>query len=422
VNIGNALVSTAVRTGNIRPFMDAGMDLKWLTTQEAKSVLLGDDRLAYEELLEHYDRHGKLNADVFRKNHPTYRLGKSEWKHAEVLDEVRDAIQRYLVLDMLNYADDLGNDLPGTVTSLLALADKLRGGVLTGRESDGVEMLTAFDFDAFIDSFLEEGIPFGIKELDDAYGGGQPGQLITLVGRQKSTKSTLLAWAAVAAWEAGYEQVFYNVELDMRFMRQKMLSIGAHVNPERLRRGPASDPRSQEQWEEERARVREFYDRVESDGIPFRVAQKFSRFTVADVARDIDAYHPHAVYIDGFYFMEDQDGDSAAANYKAIEYIAGDLKALAMQKQVCIYVSTQAQEKQQGRKKGPGIEARTIQGGTGLLKASDLVLGIDIDEAKRVFINQIHNRFGQIEPVEINWEWETMRMVVSEVDFDSFDL
>lgn len=50
-----------------------------------------------------------------------------------------------------------------------------------------------------------------------------------------------MGWSAIAAWNAGYEVLFYNVELDLKFMRQKMLSIGAHTNPERLRRGPGSE-------------------------------------------------------------------------------------------------------------------------------------------------------------------------------------
>jgi DnaB-like helicase C terminal domain len=423
MSIGNALVSTVIRTGKMRPFIDAGMDRAWLKTAEAKAVIKGDDYQIYGELLDYYAKHGKVNEDVFRQSHPkkTYPLDATDWKHQEVVEQVRKSVSRWLMLDILNVADDLDDDLDDAVATFLDHADRLRGGVLRGQESTGVELLNAPDFDTFINSFTEQGIPFGIKEIDDAYGGGQPGQLITLVGRQKSTKSTLMAWSAIAAWQDDYELVFYNVELDMHFMRQKLLSIGAHVNPERMRRGPSKRKDGDDKtWAAEKERLRKFYSTL--DDLPFRIAQKFSRFTVADVARDIDTFRPHAVYIDGFYFMEDAEGDSAAANHKAIENIAADLKALAMKKSVTIYVSTQAQEKQQGRKKGPGIEARTIQGGTGLLKASDLVLGIDTDEAKHVYINQIHNRFGQIDPVEINWDWEVMQMKVSEVDFDSFDL
>jgi archaellum biogenesis ATPase FlaH len=422
VDIGNALNSTALRIGTLAPFVSAGMDQRWLKSAEARAVIQGEDYQVYEYLLEHHIKHGKLSKPVFRRHYPVYRLDTDAYKPGVVIDEIRDETQRWLILSILNIAEDLDDNPDEAVEMIVAISDRLRSGILRGQESDGVELLTDFDFEEFINSFIEQGVPFGIPEIDEAYGGGQPGQLITMVGRQKSTKSTLMAWAAVAAWEHGYEQIFYNVELDLKYMRQKMLSIGAHVNPERMRRGPASDPRSQELWEQECERVRAFYDRAQGEGIPFRVAQKFNRFTVLDISRDIDTYNPHVVYIDGFYFMEDRDHDSAASNHKAIENIAADLKALAMQKQVCIYVSTQAQEKQQGRKKGPGIEARTIQGGTGLLKASDLVLGVDMDETKRVFINQIHNRFGQVDPVEIDWDWENMEMKVSEVDFDSFDL
>jgi hypothetical protein len=422
VNVGNLVVTTALNSrGGIRPFITAGMDLKWLRSQEGQAVFKGEDRLAYQHLLQHYDRHGKLNKATFRKDHPSYRFAGGDWKHDEVLDQAREVIRRWLVLDALNAADDVGRDLDTAVAVMVDRAARLRSGVLSPASS-GMEMLNAPEFDSFIENFVGDGIPFGIKEIDAQYGGAQAGQLITLVGRQKSTKSTLLAWSSIAAWETGHEVVFYNVELDMQFMRQKLLSIGAHASPELMRRGPGADPVKKSQWEQDKRKLREFYTRLGEEGVPFRIAQKFSRFTVEDVAHDIDAYQPHAVYIDGFYFMEDQEGDSAAANHKAIEHIAGDLKALAMEKRVAIYVSTQAQEKQQGKKKTPGIEARTIQGGTGLLKASDLVLGIDVDEHKHVWINQIHNRYGQIDPVKIGWDWDKMEMKMLDADYSEFDV
>ena len=421
MNLGRAIVSTILKTEDVAAFLDVGMDLQWIRTPEATSVFDSQDRQAYTLLLEHYRSHGTVNPDIFRESFPevSYRLTKRDYKPSELIAESRQQVSRFLLLDILNTVVDMDDSaVDEAVDVVVDRAQRLRAGVLALREGSAVA-LADFDFDSWVDEFLEEGIPLGIEEIDSAFGGFQPGQLITLVGRQKSTKSTLMAWSAIAAWEAGYEALFYNVELDLRYMRQKMFSIGAHVSPERLRKGPGSDE-EQGLWKYERRRLGEFYDRLTDEGVPFWVAQKFSAFTVEDVRADIERYNPHVIYIDGFYFMEDRDGDSAATNWKAIEHIAADLKALAMETEKTIIISTQSQEKQQGKKKTPGIEAKTIQGGTGLLKSSDLVLGLDVD-GRDVFINDVRNRYGHLDTLQINWDWNEMQMEVIPFTYD-FDM
>ena len=132
MNVGRALVSTALRTGKLNPFLAAGMDATWLQTREARAVLLGEDFRAYRSLLDYHHEHGKLNQAVFEKDYPTYRLDRHTWKSSEVLAEVRQAITRRVVLDVLNTAELVHEegDLGDAVGLLLESAAKLRSGVL----------------------------------------------------------------------------------------------------------------------------------------------------------------------------------------------------------------------------------------------------------------------------------------------------
>lgn len=411
MNLGRSIVSTALRTGTVEPYLEVGMDITWLQSPESRSIFGGEDRAAYQSLLRHWAKHTRVNEEIFRRAHPEYRLAAQQFKESELLDMARHEVRRWLLLDILNNVIDMEDEIDDAVQLVQNRADRLKYGILARREGSA-EGLSAFDFEPWVLDHLPLGVPLGIPCIDEAFGGFQRGQLITLVGRQKSTKSTLMAWSAIKAWEAAHPVLFYNVELDKRFMRQKLYSIGAHVNPERLRRGPGVV--ASRAWEEEIELLREFHDTMQTDAIPFWISQKYAAFTVKDILADVERYQPRVVYIDGFYFMEDKYGDSAATDHKAIEHIAADLAALSMEKDITVMVSTQAQEKQQGKRKAPGIEAKTIQGGTGLLKASSLVLGLDTEPGRpTVFLNDVRNRFGHLDPVDITWDWDRMNLLAA---------
>jgi hypothetical protein len=124
--------------------------------------------------------------------------------------------------------------------------------------------------------------------------------------------------------------------------------------------------------------------------------------------------------VDGFYFMKDRQTRKSVNDWQANENVAAELKALAMDKGLVVVTSTQAQEKQQGKRRMPGIEGRTIQGGTGLLKASDLVLGLDRDDAGSIVVNEVLNRFAPVPDVRVLWDFDDMSMRVEEsIDYDA---
>jgi hypothetical protein len=113
------------------------------------------------------------------------------------------------------------------------------------------------------------------------------------------------------------------------------------------------------------------------------------------------------IYIDGFYFMYDPATGKTANAWDANENIAADLNALALEFSIPIVVTTQVQEKQHNSK-SRGVEASTIQAGTGLLKASSLILGMDKGEDDVLTINNVFSRFAPVRTTHVQWDWDIM--------------
>jgi hypothetical protein len=113
------------------------------------------------------------------------------------------------------------------------------------------------------------------------------------------------------------------------------------------------------------------------------------------------------IYIDGFNFMLDRRTNKTADDWQANESLAAELKTFALEEGRVVVVNTQVQEKQYHQKFG--IEAKTISSGTGLLKASDLVMGLDK-------VNGVHNincvmsRHEYFEKIVVEIDWDSMAL------------
>lgn len=416
INTGNAIVSNIVRTGEIKPFLDAGMTAAWLGDKESgwDGVFDGADLDVYELLLAHKVKHGTVMTEEqvrakIRSLPKTFFDTARDYEASELIEQaVTDAQRR--ILD--NIAEDVtakrkNRNYPAAVEALLAGAVRLSKGL---REDGGSFTLLSdedFDLEAFMAAKPEgvNGVPMGIARIDDDFGGWQPGMLITYLGRQKAMKTSMMLYSSYYAWEKGHRVLFYSVELDEELLRQRLYGIGAGVNANRFRRGALTDA--------ERERVSALQERIDQaaddNNVEYAISKKTAMLNMDDITREVDDFKPDVVYIDGFYFMRDRlSGKSAGSNWEANENIAAELKELAMTRKIPVVTSTQVQEKQHNNKTD-GIDGATIQGGTGLLKASDLVLGLDKEQDEdELKINCVLSRFKPIDEVKVIWNWDKM--------------
>lgn len=406
MNIGRELVS-AILLGpaDIPRILSAGLNKNWLEGSGTGSevIFTGDDKQAYSWLLTHWKRHHKIPAlPVFRQHFPeeSYRLSDDIISADELIELAEEKINSFLIADLIGRTIDLHDkgEITEAVRLLRSDSERLSNGVKYRQFKADDLSDPEFDLSSLLDRSFEMGVPFGVDKIDEEFYGFHPGQLITLMGRQKSGKSWSTIHSSLDAWKDGYTVLFFSVEMDTDILRQRIYCMGSHVSPSRMRRGRLTPS--------ERKKVEDFHSqfiRDDDEEGRFFISKKKSLITTDDIREEIALYNPNIVYIDGFSFMLDKKTGRMTSDWQANENVADELKSMAMEEEIAVFVNTQVQEKQYVAKHG--IEARSIASGTGLLKASDLIIGQD-KEGACITYNCVYSRF------------EYFDTVVAEVDFD----
>lgn len=411
MNVGRELISKVLISGNVVPLIDTGFTIPWMRGSSSGSevIFVDVDRQAYLWILNHWGKHHTTpSLEIFREHFPeeVYPLSSSTSSIEEIIDLALEKVNSYLMSEIIGKAIDLHDS--GHVDRAVAFlqAESLRIGTSLKVKADRADNLgdVEFDLEEFISREITKGIPLGLYPVDDTFYGFQPSQLVTLLGRQKAGKTTIMLNSALKAWEEGYDVLFFSVEMDVELLRQRLYSLGAHVSPSRFRRGHLK--------EHDKQSVRDFHQRMSNDtDVNFYISKKKSMITVDDILTEVRLYRPHVVYVDGFNFMLDRETRRLTQNWEANENVAAELKTLALEENIAVVVATQVQEKQYHAKHG--IEASTIMGGTGLLKASDLVIGLDKDEGYHT-VSCVLSRYEYFENVVLEIDWDNMNFNILE--------
>jgi archaellum biogenesis ATPase FlaH len=396
------IVSSVVLASQIETLTENGFNQSWLNTPSASIIFTGTDKAAYDWVLRYHSKHHVVpSLTIFSEQFPeaTYKLQENYIPLSQLVDLVNEKVLAYnvaVLIDKTIEFHDSGKILDA-VKFIKQVAEQLTPEII---DSSGYDVTSsAFDIDSLLDTQLEKGIPFGFEEVDQAYWGFQSGQLITLLGRQKASKTFITLNSALHAWISGYSVLFFSVEMGESLLQQRLLALGAGVSPSRLRKGLLTPG--------EKLKVRTFQSELSTGAGKFIISKKKTLITVDDIAEETKKYKPVIVYIDGFSFMVDRKTGRMTDDWQANENVAAELKSFAMEKDIVVFVNTQVQEKQHNSSRG--IEARTIAGGTGLLKASDYVIGLDKEKGSDVItFSSQRSRFEDFDDFNVEIDFETM--------------
>ena len=416
IHLGKNIVARALADQSVRPFTEAGLTATWLGTEASAAIFEGQTARAYAFLLRHAGKHGRVPTLArFREDFPeaSYRLPAEPELPSELIELVRTETDRTIIqLAQMRIQDIL--TAPGAVQGddqsvflaasvIQQAADQLGTGIR--QRSQVLNLTEAIDREKYFAEKLTRGAPFGVAAVDDDFYGIQPGQLVTLIGSPKSSKTFLALNSAVQAWLEGWNVLFYTFEMGPTEIRDRAYALGGHVNPENIRRRELPLPH--------RRQIEDFMDMLEGDsgaGEDFRIIEGGRYAGYDEIRADVIKYDPHMVYIDGAYFLFDATTrKKAGSDWQANENVSGDLNDLARQLNIGLFVTTQAQVKQMARAGGGGVQGHEIMGGTGLLRTSHLVMGVHMDLVKRVLsLNSIYCRNGHVNSGKYQWDWDTM--------------
>ena len=420
MNIGRELISKVLRQGgwySLEPLIEAGFGMKWLNDVNSGSIVIFSDidRRAYAWMLKHWAKHHvSPSLEIFREHfsEEIFTLSNNDDVELdELLDLAVEKVNGYLLSEIIAKTIDLYDlgDVDRAVNFMRGEAAHLGTDLVFRKQRADSLGDPRFDLEEMLAKEIDPGIPFGIEPIDDALFGFQPGQLVTILGRQKAGKTTVTLNSALQAWQEGYDVLFFSVEMDVELLRQRLYSLGAHVSPSRFRRGSLRSS--------EKDKVRAFHQKMlDEPETSFYISKKKSLITIDDIREEAKLYKPHVIYIDGFNFMFDERTNKTAWDWQANENIAAELKTFALENSegpLTIVVNAQVQEKQYHAKFG--IEAKSIAGGTGLLKASDFVIGLDKTDTQHT-ISCTLSRFENFDNtvIEIDWDDMTIRVLEDE--------
>lgn len=411
MNLGRELVASALRERTLRPYIESGIDEEYLVDTAAAAIFTDRDRDAYRYLLKHWQAHKKTpSIDMFRLSFPegAYRLPKSDYTVAELCELFDEDYTKFASeIAAMDIADAVeAGDYDDAVEVMLSQARKIRN----SRISTNIHLRwddSSVDVEAKIHREVTDGIFTGISEIDEGFPGFQHGNLITYLGRAKAGKTSHLLLSALDAWRRDKRVLFLTVEITADGVSDRLDAFGARISYSDYSRGALTHP--------DRDSLRAFRKELDGTDQNFIVVQPQSKYTLSDLEYDIDRYEPDAVFVDGFYFLIDRNTGKPGGSWEGHDNLARELKDLALRHNIIVLTTMQVREKQLGSKRGQGIDDGAIMGGTGLIMASDMVLGFDADDHGLNTINCTRSRTGYLPTVRGRWNWNTCTFMVTEI-------
>lgn len=332
-------------------------------------------REGFMYITDYFREHGEVpSLLVFRNDNPDIKLVEVDVPWTDLLQRIKDKHIKGImdsILDRAVQAADDG-DIHTAVNLLGSMVGRIHNDVPMSRDVDltlnGAERLAAY-LDKRNNPNTMVGIPSGFSVIDKATQGFQPGQLITLTGLPKTSKSVLALLMAKAAQEYGKRVLYVTYEMTCEEIAQRLDAYRAGINDMKLLSGNLND----EEWKKLTRSVHE------TENLPPMVLSE-DCMTVTAIGAKIDLLKPDIVIVDGVYMMEDEEG-SDKNTPQALEHIVAGLKFMAMNRQICIVDVTQSNP---DRAKGGKLNEDSIAGSRSFTRYSNVVLGVERTDDKNV--------------------------------------
>lgn len=327
-----------------------------------------DYRKAFEYIREYYAENGSVPTQrVFKNDNPKIQLVDSP----EPWSDLRKRVERQYIagvlaenLDKFNDAFEDG-DIDRAVNLLSVTVSEAHTAIPNSRDVDvsqnGQERLARYQERRDNPGTLV-GAPTGFPAIDRATQGLQPGQLVTVTGLAKASKSTLAMRIAMTMQEQGYRVLYLTYEQTVEEQERRLDAYRAGFNDNLLNSGEIDH----ENWLklQEGIKLTESYE-------PMMISEDC--MTVAAIGAKIDIFNPQVVIIDGTYMLEDERGEPKGSPMALANIVSG-LKFLAMRRSICVVAVTQSTP---ARTKGETLNTDSIMGSRAFVQYSNTVIGIE---------------------------------------------
>ena len=259
------------------------------------------------------------------------------------------------------------------------------------------------------------GIPTGFHGLDQITQGFRPQQFVVLVGEPKRGKSLFELIMANAAHYSGRTPLFVSFEMSVQEQLSRWDALRAKVDYNNVLTGNLSNAEM---------------DRIERQMLlaknmhPFIMSEdSTSLTTVSALDAKVQEFRPDALYVDGGYLMDDDNGEPKGSP-QALTNITRSMKRLAQKWDIPVVLTTQVLSWKLGNKKTRAITADSIGYTSSFVQDADLVLGVERnpDADDQSIIRVVEARTAPRGEVHVAWDWSTMDFMELHQGEDSSEL
>ena len=389
------LLSRAIRTRDITPLLEAGVEDNWFFVDENKQV--------WRFIRQHWTRYAEVpTAVTVKDNFPTYRLLAVDDSAEYLLDQLIEYRKRQSIIDVVQTSAEA--IASGDHNAALAVMNQGIARIADNGPSESTDIDLTENATKRFEEYLNIktrpngliGFATGFKTIDEATAGLQPGQLVTIIAPPKTGKSVLAMQMAVNVHRDGFVPMFQSFEMTNMEQQHRHDSMRAQIAHSRLIRGNLN--------KDEEARYMKTLEEMEQMH-KFYLTDSVSAMTVTGLAAKIEKIRPDIVFIDGVYLMTD-DVSGEQNTPQALTSITRNLKHLAMAKQLPIVVSTQVLLWKMKKRQ---VSADAIGYSSSFYQDSDVILGLqkqdEEDDSSRE-LRIVASRNCGPATSDLLWDWE----------------
>lgn len=214
--------------------------------------------------------------------------------------------------------------------------DKMWEGVSVGerglnlsRESGGERILERYE--EYSDMNMDYGVHTPWEWLTDAIKGWRPGSLNIITAETETGKTWMLCLCALKAVEENERVVMVSMEMPSEEIAERLVCLESGVSYSRYLDGELGQGGVKS--------VENAIERLRGKDL-FRIVDMSSVSSVEDTEMEIMQYAPDLVLVDGIYVMN-QSKLSRASTWERVMTVAGELKKLAIRRDVAVIGTTQ---------------------------------------------------------------------------------
>lgn len=244
------------------------------------------------------------------------------------------------------------------------------------------------------------GIPTGIEPIDVHFGGGQPGDQITIMAASGMGKSWLARLIAARAWLYGYRPLVISMEMNKEqegYRLDTILNQGANFRNSQISHGRNIDPEEYSTWVKETFDGKHPFYLVTNEGM--------EACDQSVIEAKVMQFKPDLVIIDYIGLLDEASGITSETD--KIRTLSKAFKRMAVKYQIPFYTVTQVTMKDdENMKRAPHLNEIAWSKSLGF--DSDLVLSMFREEHTNDFqILGIKNRRGEKFAFILNWDLDT---------------